>query len=50
VGATGDLTLRLADDTASVTLKAVPVGTMLPVRVRQIYATGTTATLLIGLY
>jgi hypothetical protein len=51
VGATGDITVRLADDTAQVTLKAVPVGTMLPVRARQIYATGTTASLpLVGLY
>jgi hypothetical protein len=50
VGGTGDITLRLADDTAQVTLKAVPVGTLLPLRVRQIYATGTSATLLIGLY
>jgi hypothetical protein len=50
VGAAGDITLRLTDDTGSVTLKAVPVGTMLPVRARQIYATGTVASQLVGFY
>jgi hypothetical protein len=51
VGATGDITLRLAGDAGSVIFKAVPVGTMLPIRARQIYATGTTAALpMVGLY
>jgi hypothetical protein len=50
VGSTGDITARLADDTASVTFKAVPVGTMLPIRARQIYVTGTGAALLVGFY
>jgi hypothetical protein len=50
VGSTGDITARLAADTASVTFKAVAVGTVLPIRARQIYATGTGATLLVGLY
>jgi hypothetical protein len=51
VGATGDITARLAGDTGSVTLKAVPAGSTLPIRARQIYATGTTAALpLVGLY
>jgi hypothetical protein len=50
VGGTGDITLRLAGDTSSQLIKAVPVGTMLPLRARQIYATGTTATLLVGMY
>jgi hypothetical protein len=50
VGGSGDLTVRLAGDTAQVTLKAVAVGTMLPIRVRQVYVTGTGATLLVGLY
>ena len=50
VGAGGDITLRLADDTGSVTLKAVPAGTMLTIRARQIYATGTVASQLVGLY
>jgi hypothetical protein len=50
VGSAGDITLRLADDTSSQVLKAVPGGTMLPKRARQIYATGTGATLLVGFY
>jgi hypothetical protein len=50
VGGSGDITARLADDAAQVTLKAVPVGTVLPIRARQIYATGTTATSLVGMY
>ena len=50
VGSAGDITLRLADDTAAVDLKAVPGGTLLPVRARQVYVTGTTATALVGLY
>jgi hypothetical protein len=50
VGVTGDITLRQANDTGSVTLKAVPAGTMLPIRARQIYATGTGASQLVGLY
>jgi hypothetical protein len=50
VGGAGDITARLADDAGSVTFKAVPVGTMLPIRARQIYATGTSATLLVGMY
>jgi hypothetical protein len=50
VGGTGDLTVRLAGDTGSLLLKAVPVGTMLPLRVRQVFATGTGATLMIGMY
>jgi hypothetical protein len=35
VGAGGDITLRLADDTGSVTLKAVPAGTMLQIHGRS---------------
>jgi hypothetical protein len=50
VGAAGDITLRLAGDTGSQSIKAVPVGAMLPLRVRQIYATGTGASQLVGLY
>jgi hypothetical protein len=56
VGGAGDIAVILADDTpvgssgSSITLKAVPVGTVLPMRVRQVWSTNTTATLLIGLY
>jgi hypothetical protein len=50
VGGTGDITLRLAGDIGSQLIKSVPSGTMLPLRARQVYATGTGATQLIGLY
>jgi len=50
VGGTGDITLRLAGDAGQLLIKAVPAGTMLPLRVRQVFATGTTATGLVGFY
>jgi hypothetical protein len=50
IGSSGDITLRLADDTGSVTFKAVAAGTLLPIRARQVYVTGTGATLLVGFY
>lgn len=48
VGTTGDITLRTSPTTASVTLKSVPVG-ILPVNCQWVYATGTTASNLVGL-
>jgi hypothetical protein len=50
VGGTGDLKVRLADDPTPQVIKAVAVGTVLPLRVRQVYATGTGASLLVGTY
>jgi hypothetical protein len=52
VGGSGDLKVRLADDApgAQIVLKAVAVGTVLPLRIRQVYATGTTASLMVGTY
>lgn len=48
VGVTGDITMMLARDSASVLFKAVPVG-VLPVRPLQVFATGTTATNIVAL-
>lgn len=48
VGGAGNVALVMADGTAA-TLTAVPVGALLPIRVRQVKATGTTATNLVGL-
>jgi hypothetical protein len=51
IGSAGNLTARLADDTAAVTFNGLPAGSMLPIRVRQVYATGTTAGMvLVGFY
>jgi hypothetical protein len=49
VGVSGDVTVLLDGDGASVVLKAMPVG-LYPLCVRQVKATGTAATNLIGLY
>lgn len=52
VGGAGDLVVIFADDPAqvAVTFKAVPVGTVLPIAVGIIKATGTTATLIVAMY
>jgi hypothetical protein len=49
VGGAGDLAVKALDDTAAVTLKAVPVGTLIPVRAVRVMATNTTATNIVGL-
>lgn len=49
VGGAGNIALGF-DDGTSVVLSAVPVGTLLPVQPKLVKATGTTATLLIGLW
>lgn len=43
VGGTGDIAVRMLDQT-TLTFVGVTVGTMLPLRVDQVLATGTTAT------
>lgn len=48
VGGAGNLTLKMQDGSTAV-FTAVAAGTMLPVVATQIMATGTTATLLVGL-
>jgi hypothetical protein len=47
VGGTGDVKVDLVGG-GTVTFKAVPVGTILPVQVTKVYATGTTATFLVA--
>lgn len=51
VGTAGNIKLELAGDTAGafVILNNVPAGTMLAVRARKIWATGTSAANLVGL-
>lgn len=48
VGGAGDVALKGLSGTAF-TLKAVPVGTILPFAVNRVMSTNTTATLIIGL-
>jgi hypothetical protein len=48
IGSAGNLTARLAGDTASVAFNGLAPGTVLPLRVRQIFATGTTAGMLLA--
>jgi len=49
VGASGDIEVVLFNDTSSIILKNVPSGTMLPLIVKRVRATGTTATDIVGL-
>ena len=44
VGVTGDVAVNMAGSGAGVTFKAVPAGTLLPIAVARVLATGTTAT------
>lgn len=52
VGVAGDLALILANDpdTAPVTFKAVPAGSVLQVQARRVMATGTAATNIVALW
>jgi hypothetical protein len=49
VGGTGDIVVRTIAGAADVTFRAVPAGTILPIRVGFVRATGTTATGIVGL-
>lgn len=48
VGVSGDVVMRSSQTSAQVTYKAVPVG-IHPVNCQWVYATGTTATDIVGL-
>lgn len=49
IGGAGAVKVNMIDGT-TVTFSGVPVGTILPVIVTRVYATGTTATLILALY
>lgn len=49
VGEAGTLVVRMAGG-GVVTLANVPAGTMLPIRVDRVFATGTTAASILGLW
>jgi hypothetical protein len=48
VGGAGNLNVDLADG-GTVLISGIPAGTLLPVRVKRVRATSTTATLIVGL-
>lgn len=50
VGTGGDIALMASGDSASVILKNVPNGTLLPIRIKRVLITGTTAADLVALY
>jgi hypothetical protein len=49
VGSAGDVRLRMLGG-GEVTLKGLTQGSLIPIRAVQIYATGTTASALVGLW
>lgn len=51
VGGTGDVALRaIGSGESAVTFTAVPVGTIIPVRIDRVMATNTTATAIVAIY
>jgi hypothetical protein len=50
VGGAGNITVDMADGGSSVLFVGVQGGTLLPIQVTRIYATGTTATSIVALY
>lgn len=49
VGGAGNLTVVMKDDNASVLIENVPQGTLLPISVKLVMATGTSASKIIAL-
>jgi len=50
VGGAGNLTVTFVESGEAVLITGVLAGTVYPFRVKRVYSTGTTATLLVGLY
>jgi hypothetical protein len=50
VGGAGDVKVDLADDGEELVFKNVPAGTTLPIQVKKVWATGTSATYIIALF
>lgn len=50
VGGAGDVSVKLIGDDTPVTFSGVVAGSLLPLRVKEVRATGTTATNIVGIY
>lgn len=50
IGGSGDITVDMADGGSSIVFVGLLIGTILPIQVTRIYATGTTATNIVALY
>lgn len=49
IGVSGDVKVDMLGGDTAITFKAAPVG-VLPIRVKRVYSTGTTATNILALY
>lgn len=49
IGGAGNLRVTAADDSGDVVLTGVPAGTLLPIAVKRVWATNTTATGIVAL-
>ena len=49
VGGAGNVAVIMAGDSAAVTFVGVPAGTFLPIQVKKVMSTNTTATSILGL-
>ena len=50
VGGAGNITLQMVGGSGNVLFSNVPAGTVLPIQAKGVDSTGTTATLLIGMF
>lgn len=50
VGSAGDIKVDFVDSGSGVVIKNTTAGSILPVQIKRVYATGTTATNLVGLF
>lgn len=50
VGGNGDVRVLLERDSAPITFVGVVAGSVLPIRARRVYTTGTTASYIVALY
>lgn len=50
VGGAGDLALTAVNDSSAVTLSSVPAGSIIPVQVKHVMSTNTTATNIVAIY